>query len=67
MVLPSIKERQEKINELKIKIVFLKEDLQEVIRKNYDDTSMRVIVVQLLRAEESLKKIFLSPTKEKKK
>lgn len=67
MALPTIQERQEKINKLAIKIVFLKEDLKEVIRKDYDDTSMRVIVVQLLRAEASLKKWFLSPTKEKRK
>lgn len=67
MALPTIQERQEKINELAIKIVFLKEDLKEVIRKDYNDTAMRVIVVQLLRAEESLKNWFLLPTKEKRK
>lgn len=67
MALPTIQERQEKVNELAIKIAFLKEDLKEVIRKDYDDTSMRVIVVQLLHAEKQLKKWFLSPTKEIRK
>lgn len=67
MGLPTYQERQKGLNALAIKIIFLKEDLKEVIRKDYDDNSMRVIVVQLLQAEKKMKKLFLSPTREKRK
>jgi hypothetical protein len=63
MELTDFQKRQQSINALNLKIILLKEDLKEVMRKGYDDTSMRVIVVQILNAEKKLKKILLSHIK----